>query len=307
METYAIETDELTKIDKHKEAVGRVCMHVKKGEIYGLVGPVGSGKSTLIGMIIGVIVPTAGSISFFETVGDKASNHARSRIGVVMKKPSDYPKLTVMQNMELVRLQKGIPGKHCIVEMLERVGLNGEEATSVEALPRSMRQKLSFAMALLGHPEILILEEPFNQIEKQESALLKEFLVKLKEEQGVTVLISSQSLGEVYQWVDSYGMMHQGRLVRELTKEQLEEKCQRSLELQVDSVGKSTWVCENVLQTGCYKVVNQNTIRIYEFVDHPVHVVQAIVAEGVKLTQITTRGDALEDYYEELIGGERHA
>lgn len=303
MEDHILKAVNINKIYNKKYVLKNLNMNIRRGDIYGLIGKNGAGKTTLIRLITGLANITNGDIEIFSAGNDKLITNERKRIGALIEMPAFYGDMTAYDNMELLRLQKGIPGKACIREKLELVGLKDVEKKKLKDFSLGMKQKLGLAMALLGDPEFLILDEPTNGLDPMGIVYMRELLKKLNKEKGITILISSHLLSELNQLATCYGILNNGELVEELTQKQLDEKCRKALEIKTDDLKKTVWVLENVLKTTNYKVLPGEVIRIYDYINDPGKVSKAIVDEGITIYQIGVSGDSLESYFMNLVGG----
>ncbi|MGL4570547.1 MAG: ATP-binding cassette domain-containing protein [Clostridium sp.] len=299
MTEYILRTNKLCKAYKGTKALNNVNMSIKKSEIYGFIGRNGAGKTTLIRVVTGLVKKFEGNIEIF----NKDNNIERKRIGTLIEMPAFYGDMTASDNMELLRIQKGIPGKECIEEKLKLVGLNNIEKKKVKNFSLGMKQKLGLAMALLGDPEFLILDEPTNGLDPMGIVEIRELLKKLNKEKGITILISSHLLSELYQLATCYGIIHNGKLIEEITQYELDEKCKKALEIKVSDINKATCVLENILKTTNYKVLPNNTIKMYDYIENPGKVSDALSHENITIYQIHTKGDDLEEYFMKLVGG----
>lgn len=303
MENYIVKAINLNKRYNGKCVLKDLNMTIKKGDIYGLIGKNGAGKTVLIRLITGLANATSGTIEIFNTDNNISLTKERKRIGALIETPAFYEDMTAVDNMELMRLQKGIPGRSCIKEKLELVGLNNVEKKKVKNFSLGMKQKLGLAMALLGDPEFLILDEPTNGLDPMGIFHLRELLKKLNEEKGITILISSHLLGELNQLATSYGILNKGELVEELTQKQLDEKCRKSLEIKTDDLKMTTWVLENILKTTNYKVLPNEVIKIYDYINEPGTVSKALTDKGIIIYKLWISGDDLESYFMNIVGG----
>lgn len=294
----------LSKKYSGKYVINNLKMNIKKGDIYGLIGKNGAGKTTLIRMITGLANISNGSIQIFNKDNYKDLVGERKRIGALIEMPAFYGDMTAFDNMELIRLQKGIPGKSCIKEKLELVGLTNIEKKKVKNFSLGMKQKLGLAMALIGDPEFLILDEPTNGLDPMGIIKMRELLKKLNKEKGITILVSSHLLSELHQLATCYGIINNGELVEELTQAELDEKCKKVLEIKIDDIKKATWVLENVLNTTNYKVLSNNSIKVYDYINEPGKVSKALTSENITIYQINITGDDLESYFMNIVGGD---
>lgn len=303
MREDVLKTMRLSKKYHGKYVVNNLNIKVKSGDIYGLIGKNGAGKTTLIRMIMGLADVSSGDIELFGKQSSKELINARKRVGTLIEMPAFYGDMTAFDNMEMVRLQKGIPGQESIKEKLELVGLNNIGKKKVKDFSLGMKQKLGLAMALIGDPEFLILDEPTNGLDPMGIVRMRELLKRINREKGTTILISSHLLSELYQLANCYGIINNGELLEELTQIELDEKCKKALEIRIDNVGKATWVLENVVGTTNYKVLDNNSIKIYDYINEPGIISKSLGENGIIIYQINATGDDLEDYFINLIGG----
>ena len=215
---YYLETKNLNKRYRSFEAVKNMNVHLKKGDIYGLIGPNGAGKTTLMKMIIGFANPTSGEILIDETQGTK-------KIGNLIESPGIYGHLDAFDNMMLKAKALGVYDKKEILELLDFVGLSGAGNKKAGKFSLGMKQRLGIALALLGDPEILILDEPINGLDPQGIIEVRELILRLKEERNMTIMISSHILGELQKVANVFGIISGGELIMEITNEELRERC----------------------------------------------------------------------------------
>ena len=301
MSEYVLQTVNLTKVYQRKNVLQQVNMKVKKGSIYGFIGLNGAGKSTLIRIISGLAYPTSGKIELFGQHLETDLNGARKRIGTLIENPGLYPNMTAQDNLEIIRIQRGIPGKDCIEETLQKVGLQGTEKKKVKKFSLGMKQRLGIAIALLNNPELLILDEPINGLDPMGVIEIRELLKRINQEYGVTIIISSHILSEVHQLATHYGMIHQGELIEQITAKQLDEKCRAHLFIQVDDPNKAVTIIENTLQTSAYEVMPDDSIKLYSHLHESQTVTQALIEHGLTIEQFTPQRDTLESYFTSVI------
>jgi ABC-2 type transport system ATP-binding protein len=300
---FAIKTVNLSKKYGRDFAVENLNLNIRLGEIYGFIGKNGAGKTTAIRMITGVAAPSSGEIQLFDKHTQSEVEMARKRIGVLMDHPAIYPNMTTYENLEVNRLQRGIPGRECIEKVSELLQLEEFKNKKVKNFSLGMKQKLGIAIALLGDPELLILDEPINGLDPVVIVEIRELLKKLRKDKNTTILISSHILSELYQLATCFGIIHEGRLLEELTLKELDEKCKVSLNIKVDDTNKAVLILENKLNTRNFKVLQDNTIKIYDYIDDVKTVSKIITSNGVNIEQLVSKGDSLEDYFVNLIGG----
>lgn len=302
MRDYIVKTNKICKKYKNKFVLNDVSINIKKGDIYGLIGKNGAGKTTLMRIISGLISETSGYLELFGDSNLKIKN--RKRMGVLIETPAFFEDMDAYENLEYLRIYKGIPGKKCIGEKLKLVGLVNVEGKLIKDYSLGMKQKLGLAMALLGDPEFLILDEPTNGLDPVGIVKMRELLKKLNKEKGITILVSSHILSELSQLSNTYGIMSNGKVIEELSMENLQEKSKMALEIKVDNMEKCTWVLENVLDIKDYKVFNNNVINIYENIDKASVITKELAKEDVLISQMVTKGESLEDYVMNIMEGD---
>lgn len=217
-----VQTHNLTKwYGKHK-VINNVNLSVKKGEIYGLTGRNGAGKTTVLKLISGLAKPTEGNVCLFEKNGHDTMN-VQNRVGVLIESPGIYPNMNANENIKLKCLAKGISSKSYIAELLESVGLSTADKKKVKHFSVGMKQRLGIALALAGNPELVLLDEPINGLDPQGIAEIREMIIKLNRERGITFIISSHILGELSKIATSYGIIEKGELKKQILKTELTE------------------------------------------------------------------------------------
>ena len=294
MNNYVIRTKKISKKYRKEFVLQDINMNIKKGDIYGLIGKNGAGKTTIMRILSGLSIANEGSIELF---GESESIvKSRKRIGVLIEAPAFFEDMDVYKNLEYLRKFKGIPGKGCIDEKLKLVGLENVKGKQIKDYSLGMKQKLGLAIALLGDPEVLILDEPTNGLDPIGIVKMRELLKKINEEMGITILISSHILSELSQISNVYGIMSKGKLIEEISMDDLMEKSKISLEINVDIVEKCTWVLENILNIREYKVLNNNVIRIYGCIDKASIITKELAKNDILISQMVTKGESLEDY-----------
>ena len=306
MTDTVLATKSLTKRYGSHLAVDRAELTVQKGQIYGLVGRNGAGKTTIIRMITGQTAPTAGEISLFGATG-KDLLKLRARTGVMVETPSFYPYLTARQNLEYYRLQRGIPGKGTVDQVLEETDLADTGKKVFKNFSLGMKQRLGLALALMNRPDFLLLDEPINGLDPEGIVEFRNLLLKLNRERQTTILISSHILPELANLATCYGFIDNGVMLEQISAQALEEKCRACIEARVDDPSAAALVLEQRLNIRDYEVLPGNLLRLYQELDRPQAVAKALVEGGVGLLSIESRGANLEDYFLSMIGGVRHA
>lgn len=301
MKELVVETRDMTKIYRKQSVVQNVNMRVQKGSIYGFIGLNGAGKSTCLRMIAGLTDPSKGSVHLFQKADKKIVHENRKRIGTMIEGPDLYPSMTAEQNLEVIRKWRGIPGKECIATSLKRVGLENTGKKKVRTFSLGMKQRLGIAIALLASPEVLILDEPINGLDPVGVVEMRYLLKQLNEEYGVTIIISSHILTEVHQIATHYGIIHQGTLIEQCTREEIEEKSQAYLYVRVDDRTKAITVLEQKLGVTNVDVLENEAIKIYAYMDDPTVVTRMLHENDVLIEEVTPKYDTLEGYFTRLV------
>lgn len=306
MQKHVLKTKNLSKEYKKIVALENINISIKKGDIYGLIGENGAGKTTLTRLITGLIYQTNGEIELFEEMEASKLSKQRRRIGCIIESPVLYEDMTAKQNLEIIRVQRGIPGKGCIDEVLNLVNLPDTKSKKVKDFSLGMKQRLALAIALLGDPEFLILDEPINGLDPIGIIEFRELIKKLNREKKITILISSHILSELHQLATYYGIIHKGKLIEEISLEELNERCKKHINLEVDDSSKASIILENNLKIKNFSVLPNNVIKIYDYLDRVKLISNELVSNGVGIERINTQGDGLEEYFARLIGGNRN-
>lgn len=296
-----LSTNGLTKKFGRYKVVNAVNIHIRQGDIYGLIGRNGAGKTTILKMISGLVAPTEGDFSLFEKSG-KAAYQYMSRIGTLIEAPGIYPNMSAYENMKLKCIAMGVRKQGVIEELLNTVGLGTVGKKKVKNFSLGMKQRLGIALALVGDPDLVILDEPINGLDPQGIAEVRETLFKLNKEKNITFIISSHILEELSKIATNYGIIHDGVLIKEMTREELLAECSERIELKTDDTRKACIVLEN-MGIHQYKVVDADTIQIFERLNDGGSITMTLAENGVKTVGITIKNEALEDYYLNLTGG----
>lgn len=301
MQNTVLETRALTKTYASGRALDDVNLTVRQGDIYGFIGQNGAGKTTLIRMVAGLIYPTAGELELFGKTGEKNLNAARKRMGCIAEGPAFYPKMSAAENLEYYRLQRGIADKGAIAQALNTVRLDtGKKKYGQFSL--GMKQRLGLALAIMGKPDFLILDEPINGLDPMGIVEFRSIVQDLNQKYGMTVLISSHILSELTQVATTYGIIHNGKLMKQFSKQQLDEETRRYLLLKVNDAAAATTLLEQNLQISNYEVLPGNEIRVYTQLDNPSEIIFQLSSNGVKVFSATEGGSHLEDYFLSTIG-----
>ena len=290
-----IETTGLTKRFPGKLAVDKVDLHVKRGDIYGLIGKNGAGKTTAMKMILGISEPTAGSVKLF---GSEDLGAARKRIGSLIEAPGIYKNCSARENMRRFALLSG--GADKIDELLRFVGLTDVGDRKAGTFSLGMKQRLGIAIALLGDPELLILDEPINGLDPAGIKEIRDMILSLNREKGVTFLISSHLLDELGKIATTYGIINNGVLISEASAEEIKEQCALGLRITADDPAKTARLLAENGYAECK--MNGNNILIAADADKAADINELLVKAGVKISELTMQNNGFEDYFIQRLG-----
>ena len=306
MSEIVLATRGLTKRYGSAAAVEDVDLRLEKGQIYGLVGRNGAGKTTIIRMLTAQALPTAGEIELFGETSEKGLSAARSRLGAMVEIPSFYPYLTAAENLEYYRRQRGIPGAACVGQALEQVGLQAAGKKKFTQFSLGMKRRLARRFPPMNRPELLLLDEPINGLDPEGIVEFRNLLLDLNRQREITILISSHILTELSNVATHYGFLDNGHMLEQISAQRLREKCRACVQLTVDDAGRAALVLEQELGTRDYEVLPGGVIRLYAWLDRPQAVTAALVGAGIALCGVESKNADLEDYFLGLIGGVRH-
>ena len=302
---YILETQNLTKIYGQKEAAKDVNLHIREGQIYGLIGRNGAGKTTIMRIISGLARPTRGSYSLFGKTGLEMQKMLKN-VGVLIEHPGLYPKFSAYENLKIKCIGMGIKPKGYVENLLKTVGLeNTDTKKGAGSYSLGMRQRLGIALALVGDPKMIILDEPINGLDPQGIAEVRETLSRLRDERGITIMISSHILDELAKVADAYGVIHEGKLLDEFSAEELHERCGTSLIIRTDNPAETLRVLEEMNLRGAVHEPD-GALRISTGMDRTKEISKAIVGAGIGLEEISLRSLSLEEYYLSMTGGEHN-
>ncbi|MBR1390796.1 MAG: ATP-binding cassette domain-containing protein [Lachnospiraceae bacterium] len=293
----AIEIRNLSKKFGSKTAVNNLSMTVPAGAIYGFIGENGSGKSTTEKMICGLLHPNGGSMKLYGR--DYTDPDVRAKVGVLIEAPGCFPNMSVWSNLMLQADNLGI--KHSrqeIVKVLKTVRMEGAASNKFKNCSLGMKQRIGIAMALLGNPALLILDEPINGLDADGMRIMREVLVDITKNYGSTVLISSHILGELEKIATHYGIIRKGRMLCEMTAEELAASCRTYIALQTGDKNKT-----KLLLGSRYSRVEEDEsgcIRVYDAAESE-EVVTFLYQNGITVSEIWRDKIALEEYYIDLM------
>lgn len=299
-----IETKDLCKRYGDNLVINHVDMHIPEKAIYGFVGENGSGKTTIMRLLTGLAEVTSGEFTMFGVSNKDRNIHAtRQQVSAIVETPSLVPHFTAKQNMRYQELYEGLSVTEQERDnLLKKVHLDNVGNKKVKNYSLGMRQRLAIALALLKKPKVMFLDEPMNGLDPEGIAELRELLIELNKSIGITVLISSHILSELEKIATCYGFISHGRLLEEITTEELQKRCKKSLNLVVDDISKAEKVLKN-LKLKDYDTLPNGTVRIFDGNLKTADIVIAFDKAGLDILSINSNEGSVEDYYLNLVKG----
>ena len=297
MSENIVEVRNLTKQYGKQKALDDVSFNIKKGSIVGLIGPNGAGKTTIMKIMGGLAFPTDGELSMYGETAEKGLNHARTRMSFMIETPYAKEKMTARENLEKQRLQKGIPDKSRIDEVLETVKLQDTGKKIVKNFSLGMKQRLGIANALLGKPELMVLDEPINGLDPEGIVEVRELFRKLNKEQDITIIISSHILSELSLLCSDYVFINHGQIKGLFTSEELKAECSEYVHIDTDNNEKASVVLTKNCGISELEVLEDSSIRIYDGLDNMKHISRTLYENGIIPVELSRNEVNLEDYY----------
>lgn len=304
MSEILIDVKNLEKQYMKQKAVKDASFQIKKGMICGLIGPNGAGKTTIMKMLGGLALPTGGSISIFDETTENGLAKARSRMSFMIETPYAKEKMTARENLEIQRIQKGIPDKKRIDEVLEIVNLTDTGKKPVKNFSLGMRQRLGIANALLTKPEIMVLDEPVNGLDPEGIVEIRELLLKLNREDHITIIISSHILSELSLLCTDYIFINKGEILQTVSAPELKKICKEYYRIDTDDNNLAAAVLQNKLELSQFDVDKDGTIKLYEGLENIRDISKALFENGVIPTTLAMNEANLEQYYMNMVGEE---
>ena len=304
MSEILIDIKNLEKQYMKQKAVKDASFQIEKGMICGLIGPNGAGKTTIMKMLGGLALPTGGSISIFGETTEKGLAKARTRMSFMIETPYAKEKMTARENLEIQRIQKGVPDKKRIDEVLEIVNLTDTGKKPVKNFSLGMRQRLGIANALLTKPEIMVLDEPINGLDPEGIVEIRELLLRLNREEHITIIISSHILSELSLLCTDYIFINHGEILQTIPADELKKICKEYYRIDTDNNSLAAAVLENKLGLTQFDVDRDGTIKLYEGLDDIRNVSRALFENGVIPTTLAMNEANLEQYYMNMVGEE---
>lgn len=300
-----IKTKNLTKYYGKLRAVDNVNLTVKKGEIYGFLGRNGAGKTTTIKMMLGIIKPSSGEIEMFGEDFKKEKRDTLERIGFAAEFSGFYPNLTGIENLKINTRLLGVQNMNAIEEALSIVGMWDERNKLIKKYSLGMKRRLGIARAIVHNPELLIFDEPTNGLDPIGIKETRRLIKALAEKRKITIFISSHILSEIQQLASTIGIIHNGKLLEEISFEELKKKNRKYIEVKVSDDAKACMLLEKKLDVYNYEVHEDNTIRIYSHYDMISEVNKMFVENDIDVVKLGLSEDNLEDYFIKLTGGDK--
>ncbi|HJC73966.1 MAG TPA: ATP-binding cassette domain-containing protein [Candidatus Mediterraneibacter faecavium] len=298
---YILTARSLGKRYKNFKALNDFSIHVPKGAIYGFIGKNGAGKTTLIRLVCGLQEPSAGSYTLYGTEHtDPGISRCRRRMGAVVETPSIYQDMTAEDNLKEQYRIIGLPSFDSIPELLRLVGLENTGKKKAKHFSLGMKQRLGIAIALAGNPDFLILDEPVNGLDPQGIIEVRELILKLNREKGITFLISSHILDELSRLATHYGFIDSGHMVKEMGAAELDAACRKCIRVQVSDVRVLSRVLDEMELD--YRILSDTMADIFAKVNIS-QLALALADQGCDIISLNEREESLESYYVNLIGG----
>jgi len=300
-----VETKGLTKKYGTTLALNNVSISVHRGEIYGFVGRNGAGKTTLIRVLTGIANPTSGSFTLLGAATKNEQKETRKHIAAMVETPALYMNMTAHDNLRTTLILKGLKDESLIRSRLEEVGLSDVIGSSKKAKDFSlgMKQRLGIAMALLGDPELLILDEPTNGLDPEGIREMRELLVNINKSRNITMIISSHILGELSKLATRFGFIDKGVIINEISSDDLFNKVSKSVIIKTDDNVRALEILNEAYQN---RVTSENGSLHVAEVNNSSEIVKLLVKSDINVLQFREQENGLEDYFINLIGGNHH-
>lgn len=298
---YVLKTTALSKSYGRFKALDGLTMNVPKGAIYGFIGKNGAGKTTLIRLICGLQTPTSGEFSLYGVKNDSPEiSRVRRRMGAVVETPSIYMDMTAAENLKQQYRILGLPSFEGLEDILKLVGLEDTGKKKAKNFSLGMRQRLGIAIALAGDPDFLVLDEPVNGLDPQGIVEMRELIIKLNRENGITFLISSHILDELSKLASYYGFIDDGRIVKEMSAGELEAACRKCVRMVVSDTGILARVLDGMRVE--YEIRSRSSADVFAKLNVSA-LAEALAREGCELISMEERDESLESFYMSLVGG----
>ena len=281
----------------NKTVLNDINMNIDKGDIYGFIGKNGAGKTTFMRVVLSLTYPNSGEVELF---GGKSFKEAGLKVGSLIEAPGFYRNMSAKENLKRFSILYGADQSK-VPELLNLVGLGNTGDKKAKDFSLGMRQRLGIAIALLGEPEFLLLDEPINGLDPEGIKDIRDLILKLNKEKNITFLISSHLLDELGKIVTKYGIINNGEMVEEITAEELKEKCKQKLTIEVDDVDKAFEIASKIVKKENI-MKEKHIITITEQINKAAELNTALVKGGISVKSIYPNSDSLEEYFMKRIG-----
>ena len=298
-----LETVDLAKQYGKQFAVSELNMHVKKGEIYGLLGRNGAGKTTTIRMAMGLLQPTKGEVKLFGEKLTVPTKQIFNRIGALIEAPAFYENLTAKDNLKIIADLRGTQSRDCIDRALMLVNLENETHKKVKQFSLGMKQRLGIAMALMHEPEFIILDEPTNGLDPVGIQQIRLLIQKLCAEKGTTILISSHILSEIEQMANTIGIIDHGKMIEELSMDEIRRRNRHYVKMTVSDMNRTVPLLEKELFITDFEIISEREIKIYQIETDFEKVNRLLNQNEIGVSEISKNKGNLEEYFLRLTGG----
>ena len=295
-----VQTKNLCKTFGNYKAVDNISLTINQGDIYGLIGKNGAGKTTFMKMIANLSKPTSGTYQIFSN-SNEDNKISQRRLSALIENVGSYPTMTAYDNMLLKGKSLGLAGDKYIYETLDLLGLGNVGKKKIKDFSLGMKQRLGISLALVGNPDIVVLDEPINGLDPQGIIDIRNIIAKLNKENNITFLISSHILDELGKLATNFAIIDKGSLVANFTKKELEESTKDRIEVLTDDP-KKTILALDERKIGPYKLLDSNMIHIYVDSKFTNDIISCLYEAGIKINYINVHNTSLEEYYIKLLG-----
>lgn len=287
----------VSKKNKKKEILSGININIIRGEIYGLLGPDGAGKTTLLRIITNLIKPTTGEITIFDNKNNDSKNEFYKRTGIIVGQPVFYDNLTVYENLDLHCEYMGYYNKKSISETLKLLNFQQYQNEKVKTLTASLKQKLGIIRAILTKPELLILDEPIDNLDLKSVNEVRQVLKMLNKSCKTTIVLSSQNLNEIENVIDRVGFIVGGKLIKEVSIDEITDDQKVLIEIETSMVKKASYILSDKLEINNFKVINPNIIRIYDQRVPQNEILKQLILEDVQIESLNQKKPTLKEYF----------
>lgn len=298
--TYVLRTESLSKSIGNKQIVTDVNIHIERGKIYGFLGPNGAGKTTIMKMITNLWKPTSGIIEILGEILTPTSYGIQKRMGNIIEFPVFYEHLTGAENLQLHCEYMGYYSPDSVSNALKMLDLTDATNITVDKYSLGMKQRLGIARAILTKPELIILDEPTNGLDPSGMKSIRDLLKILCQEYGITIMISSHILSEVESIADTIGVLNHGRLIKEISMQDISDMNLSYIELTVDNTSKASYIMTDKMKINNFKIIGNNTIRVYENKVSPQDISRTLSMNNVSIEALGKKSESLEDFFLKL-------